>query len=154
MSLIAVGKGLPKWLEIGYQQYCERLPLEFGYKLVEIEAEKRAKNQPSITAVQRESDRMLSKISPGSFVVALDEHGEFWDTVTFSQKIKDWLQTQSTLSFLIGGADGYSPDCLARANVRWSLSRLTFPHLLVRLMVVEQLYRASTILSGHPYHRT
>jgi 23S rRNA (pseudouridine1915-N3)-methyltransferase len=153
ISLIAVGKGFPSWLETGYQQYCARLPPEFGFKLIEVEAEKRVKNQSVSTAMQREGERLLTKIPSGSFVVALDERGELWDTVTFSQQLKSWLQTQPTLCFLIGGADGFSSDCLARANLTWSLSRLTFPHLLVRLMVVEQLYRASTILSGHPYHR-
>lgn len=153
ISLIAVGQGFPKWLETGYQQYCVRLPCEWGFKLIEVEAEKRVKNQPVLAAVQREDKRLLAKIPSGSFVVALDEKGELWDTVTLSQKLKGWLQTQSTLCFLIGGADGFSSDCLARADTTWSLSRLTFPHLLVRLMVIEQLYRVSTILSGHPYHR-
>lgn len=154
ISLISVGKTAPKWLETGFWQYCERLPPEFGFKLYEIEPEKRAKNKPVLTALQREGERILSKISATSFVIALDERGELWDTAMLSQKMHHWLQTEQTLCFLIGGADGYSSDCLARANVCWSLSRLTFPHLLVRLMVVEQLYRASTILSGHPYHRS
>lgn len=154
ISLIAVGKGMPKWLETGYQKYVERLPQEFDFKLIEVEAEKRVKNQSSITAVEREGDRVLNKISPQSFVVALDERGEMWDTLTLSQKMKDWLQTKSIMTFLIGGADGYSQACLKRANVCWSLSRLTFPHLLVRLLVAEQLYRALTVLSGHPYHRS
>lgn len=153
VSLIAVGKSMPTWLKAGYQEYCKRLPAELGFKLVEIEPAKRSKQQSTLLALQQESDRMLSKIPAQSFVVACDEHGELWDTSTLATKLSAWLQTQQTVCFLIGGADGYSQACLARANVCWSLSRLTFPHLLVRLMVVEQLYRATAILAGHPYHR-
>lgn len=153
ISLIAVGKNMPKWLEMGYQNYCKRLPTELGFKLIEIESVPRAKNQPIMPALKREGERIISKIPPQSFVVACDEHGDLWDTVTLAEKMKRWLQTEQHLCFLIGGTDGYDPDCLQRANAHWSLSRLTFPHFLVRLIVVEQLYRATTILAGHPYHR-
>jgi len=154
ISLIAVGKNTPKWLQTGYQEYCKRFPAEFRFNLIEIEPSIRSKNQPILPVLKREGDRMLSKISPQSFVIACDERGELWDTMALAEKLKNWLQTEQTLCFLIGGADGYSKDCLARANVCWSLSRLTLPHLLVRLIVIEQLYRATSILAGHPYHRS
>lgn len=153
ISLIAVGKPLTTGLGQVYQEYVKRLPNHFGFNLIEIEPSLRPKNQSSLLALKQEGTRMLSKIPDQSLVVACDERGELWNTATLAKKLHVWQQTEQTLCFLIGGADGYSEDCLHRATVKWSLSPLTFPHLLVRVLVVEQLYRAWTILSNHPYHR-
>ena len=97
---------------------------------------------------------MLAAIPERSLVVALDVGGSAWDTPALAARLQEWLQSGRDIVLLVGGPDGLSGDCLRRAELRWSLSALTLPHALVRVVLAEQLYRAWTIISGHPYHRS
>jgi 23S rRNA (pseudouridine1915-N3)-methyltransferase len=100
-----------------------------------------------------EGRQILAAIPPQARVVALDVGGKGWDTATLATRVRDWMQEGRDVALLVGGPDGLSRDCLERAELRWSLSALTFPHALVRVIIAEQLYRSWSILAGHPYHR-
>lgn len=153
INLIAVGKQMPEWVETAYQEYAKRLPPECALRLLEIPAGKRTKNADINKLIQQEGEQMLSTIPKGNKVIALDVLGRSWDTTMLAQQLKGWLASGQDISLLVGGPDGLSADCLAAAHTKWSLSPLTLPHPLVRVVIAEQLYRAWTILKGHPYHR-
>lgn len=153
LSIIAIGKSMPSWVETGFQEYSKRLPPEFHLKLIEIEAAKRGKNADISRILQEEGDKILAAIPKNNFVVALEREGKEWDTATLAKNIQQWQLESQSVSFLIGGPEGLSPHCLEKADQKWSLSPLTFPHPLVRIILVEQLYRAWSLLKGHPYHR-
>ena len=140
INLIAVGDKMPSWVKTAYEEYSKRLPKESNFNLIEISPKK-------------PDSEILKKIPPKSYIIALDEDGENWNTVELSRHIKQWQLSGKDIVLLIGGADGLPKDILDKADKQWSLSRLTFPHMLVRVIVAEQLYRAYSILSGHPYHR-
>jgi 23S rRNA (pseudouridine1915-N3)-methyltransferase len=154
IHLIAVGTRMPSWVSQGYEDYARRLPHECSLRLVEIPLGRRSRTQPSAQAVEEESRRMLAAIPERSLVVALDVGGSAWDTPALATRLQEWLQSGRDIVLLVGGPDGLSGDCLRRADLRWSLSALTLPHALVRVVLAEQLYRAWTIISGHPYHRS
>lgn len=153
IRLIAVGRRMPGWVESGYAEYAKRLPPECALSVVEIEPGQRGKGSVTERARAEEGRRMLKAIPKGSRVVALDGAGETWSTETLAGQLRSWLGGGRDLALLVGGPDGLADDCLACAEQRWSLSRLTFPHPLVRVIVAEQLYRAWTLVQGHPYHR-
>jgi 23S rRNA (pseudouridine1915-N3)-methyltransferase len=152
LRLIAVGTRMPDWVEAGYADYARRLPRELTLELVEIPVAARGKNADIARLREAEGEKML-RAAGSSRTIALDERGETLDTAGWAKALKQWMQEGRDVSLLIGGPDGLAPACLAAASARWSLSRLTFPHALVRVMVAEQLYRAWTLLQGHPYHR-
>ena len=154
IHLIAVGTRMPSWISRGYEDYARRLPRECTLRLVEIPPGRRGRNQPSVQAVEEEGRRMLAAIPERALVVALDVDGSAWDTPALASRLQEWLCSGRDIVLLIGGPDGLSADCLRRADLRWSLSELTLPHALVRVLLAEQLYRAWTIISGHPYHRS
>jgi 23S rRNA (pseudouridine1915-N3)-methyltransferase len=154
IHLIAVGTRMPSWISQGYEDYARRLPRECSLRLVEIPLGRRGRTQSSAPAVEEESRRMLAAIPERSLVVALDVGGSNWDTPELASRMQAWLLSGRDIVLLVGGPDGLSADCLQRADVRWSLSALTLPHALVRVVLAEQLYRAWTIISGHPYHRS
>lgn len=153
IHVIAVGKHMPDWVNTAYHEYAKRLPAECSLRLIEVNAGKRTKNHDTVRLIQQEGELMLAAIPKGSRVIALDVLGHSWDTPKLSQQLKTWLAGGQDISLLIGGPDGLSPNCLHAANTKWSLSPLTLPHPLVRVIVAEQLYRAWSILKGHPYHR-
>jgi 23S rRNA (pseudouridine1915-N3)-methyltransferase len=140
INIIAVGDKMPVWIKTGYEEYAKRFPQECNLNLIAI-------------SPRKPEAEILKKIPPRSDIIALDEHGELWDTLTLANHIKQWQMASKDIALLIGGADGFSEKILKKADKQWSLSPLTFPHMLVRVMVAEQLYRALSILSGHPYHR-
>ncbi len=154
ITLIAVGRKMPVWVEQGYQEYARRMPRECSLELVEIEAEKRGKSGSSQRWMEQEGIRMLAAIPRGDRVVALDVKGAAWSTEKLAVQMEGWLHSGGGVSLLVGGPDGLSPDCLQRADQRWSLSNLTFPHPLVRVMLAEQLYRGWSVVNHHPYHRS
>ena len=129
------------------------MPPELSIVLHEIAPSKRAKRNSAARHVEDESKRLVAAIPKGARVVVLDEHGTTWTTVELTRRIERWMHDGRDLALLIGGADGLDQACIEAAEHRWSLSPLTLPHGLARLLVVEQLYRASTILRRHPYHR-
>jgi 23S rRNA (pseudouridine1915-N3)-methyltransferase len=141
------------WVKSGYDEYAKRLPRECRLQLVEIPAGKRGKGANLARAIQEEGERMLAALPKEAHVIALDMRGKQWDTPQLAQQLKDWLQDGHDVALLTGGPDGLAESCLKRADHLWSLSKLTLPHPLVRIVVAEQLYRAWTLLKGHPYHR-
>lgn len=142
-QIIAVGKKMPSWVNDTFCEYQKRLPSDYSLQLVET---------PKKT-IQQEAKLILAAIPKGSFVIALDEKGKQWNTAQLSIQLQQWRETHGKLSFIIGGPDGLAPEVLERSNAMWSLSQLTFPHPLVRVVVAEQLYRAWSLQAGHPYHR-
>ncbi len=149
---MAVGTRIPEWIAEGYQEYARRMPRETMLELVEIPATPR-KGQNADRLRQEEAGKMLAQIDPGEWVIALDALGTACSTEQLAKKLESWRMQGSDVVLLVGGADGLGPACHARANEIMSLSKLTFPHALVRVIVAEQLYRAWTLLTGHPYHR-
>lgn len=153
IHLIAVGTRMPAWVTEGYREYANRLPRECSLKLVEISPCKRRKTLNTERIRAEEGQLLQAALPPQATVIALDVRGKPWDTETLATRMHGWLQDGRDVALLVGGADGLSDECLGRADLRWSLSAHTLPHALVRVVVAEQLYRAWTILSGHPYHR-
>lgn len=153
IHLIAVGTRMPAWIQAGYEEYAKRLTLDCRLKLIEITAGKRTKNSDVARILQEEGERTLAHIPSNSLVIALDVKGQNWDTPTLAQQLNKWQHDGRDVSLLIGGPEGLAANCLAKAEKKWSLSALTFPHPLVRIIVAEQLYRAWSLLKGHPYHR-
>lgn len=153
IHLIAVGTRMPDWVTQGYQDYARRLPRECVLQLVEIPLGRRSKSQPALQAQREEGRQMLAALPKDCAVIALDVQGQAWSTPTLADHLRQWLGSGRYVALLVGGPDGLAPDCLARAERSWSLSALTFPHALVRIVLAEQLYRAWSILNGHPYHR-
>lgn len=144
---------MPNWVLLGFNDYAKRLPSNFKLQLVEIPLVSRVKTMDLQHVLHKEGQRMLQAISPDDFVIALDERGIRWSTKILASKLSNWQENYKVLSFLIGGPDGLAPACLSRATLKWSLSDLTLPHPLVRIIVAEQIYRAWSILQKHPYHR-
>lgn len=147
---------MPGWVQEGYAEYAKRLPRELALELVELPLGNRGqKNSPALVekARRREGEAMLAALAPRDHVVALDVQGVAWSTGQLARQLAAWQMQGDSVSLLIGGPDGLDPPCLARARQRWSLSPLTLPHPLVRVLLAEQLYRAWTLLAGHPYHK-
>lgn len=153
INIVAVGKRMPDWINTGYQEYAKRMPRTMPMELIEIPLQTRSKNQDINKLVQQEGELMLRAIPAANTVVALDVKGQQWDTPAFAGQLQQWREQGKDLNLLIGGPDGLASACLQRAHAHWSLSRLTLPHPLVRVIVAEQIYRAFSILSQHPYHR-
>ncbi len=153
IHLVAVGTRMPGWITEGYREYASRLPRECALKLVEIAPCKRRKTLSTERIRAEEGQQLLAALPQQAIVIALDVNGRSWDTETLAGRLQGWLQDGRDVALLVGGADGLSDECLERADLRWSLSAHTLPHALVRVVIAEQLYRAWTILSGHPYHR-
>jgi 23S rRNA (pseudouridine1915-N3)-methyltransferase len=153
LSIIAVGTKMPAWVEQGVQDYAVRMPRELKLEWREIPLAKRGKDNNAEALCRREGEQILKFIPERDKVIALDVQGKSWSTQELAQQLGDWQMSGDNYSLLIGGPDGLSPQCLARADRRWSLSNLTLPHPLVRVLLAEQLYRAWTITVNHPYHR-
>jgi len=151
--LIAAGTRLPEWVNSGFEDYQRRLRTPLSLELIEIPVAQRRPGENPQPAINREGVLMLDSIKEGDYVVALEVGGKAMST----EQLRDWLarrlQEGRGLALLIGGPDGLAAACLARADQRWSLSASTMPHGLVRIVVAEQLYRATSMLAGHPYHR-
>ncbi len=148
ISILAIGKA-KKGAEMAlFAEYCKRLPWKLNLK--EIEEKKHLSGEQ---LKEKEGDLLLEALPKGAKLIALDERGKPISSKEFAAKISHWQQETSHLAFIIGGADGLSERVKKRADYMLSLGAMTWPHMLVRTMLAEQLYRASTILSGHPYHR-
>jgi 23S rRNA (pseudouridine1915-N3)-methyltransferase len=153
ISVIAVGTRMPAWVNQGIEEYGKRLPRELKLDWREISLARRGKDVTTQSVCAAEGEQILKAIPAGEQVIALDVAGKRLSTGHLAQQLKDWQMSGDNYSFLIGGPDGLSPACLARADQCWSLSDLTLPHPLVRVLLTEQLYRAWTITVNHPYHR-
>lgn len=153
IHLISVGRRMPDWVEKGYREYAKRLPPECNLHLVEIDPLRRGKSTGPDQARVAEAARILKAIPKGAGVTALDGQGQAWSTEQLARKLGAWMDEGRDRALLVGGPDGLAQECLAKADQRWSLSQLTFPHPLVRVIVAEQIYRAWSLRNGHPYHR-
>jgi 23S rRNA (pseudouridine1915-N3)-methyltransferase len=154
LNLLAVGTKMPAWVSEGYQEYAKRLPRECSLHLQEIAPAKRGKSGSATQWIKEESERLLASIPDNHHVIALDVKGKSWTTEQLASQLENWQADGRDVTLLIGGPDGMSDECLQRADQRWSLSALTLPHPLVRIVMAEQLYRAWTVTQNHPYHRT
>ncbi len=153
LRILAVGTRMPAWVTEGFNEYAKRMPPELKIEVVELPLGPRGKNRPPAKAIAREGEAMLKAIPDGDCAVALDVKGKAWSTENLAQQLRNWQESGNNYTLLIGGPDGLAPECLARAGQSWSLSPLTLPHPLVRIVLMEQLYRAWAINSGHPYHK-
>ncbi|MEJ1297440.1 MAG: 23S rRNA (pseudouridine(1915)-N(3))-methyltransferase RlmH [Candidatus Sedimenticola sp. (ex Thyasira tokunagai)] len=153
IHLISVGNKMPRWVQEGYQEYAKRMPQECSLQLVEIAPGHRGKSADVARTVRDEGERMLKAIPRNCRVMALDVKGKAWSTEQLSSRLGGWMGEGQDLALLVGGPEGLAAECLQRADNRWSLSPLTMPHPLVRVVVAEQLYRAWSLLRNHPYHR-
>lgn len=153
IRLISVGTRMPSWVKEGTTEYSKRIKRDLNFSLVEVPLAKRAKNQSAEVSKAKEGVDLRAQIKPGDYVVALDVVGKPFSTADLAGRIQNFRADGRDLAFLVGGPDGLDAACLARSDARWSLSALTLPHPLVRILMIEQLYRAASIMSGHPYHR-
>ena len=152
-SLIAVGERAPSWVAEGFVEYRKRLSHWLPLELVEVEAGLRGKGRDAVRAMADEGQRVLAALPKSAHVVALDGRGQPWSSEQLAQRLEAWRAQGRDLALLIGGPEGHAPEVLSRADQAWSLGPLTLPHMLVRLLVAEQLYRAAAMLANHPYHR-
>jgi len=153
IHIIAVGQKMPAWVSSGYDEFIKRLPKEFTPILKEIVPGRRSKNSDLQRAIEEEGDRILQAIPRDCLVVALDERGKPWTTRQLADQMSDWTGSGRDVALIIGGADGLAKSVKQRADMNWSLSALTLPHALVRVVLAEQLYRAWSLITNHPYHR-
>ena len=153
LSIIAVGTKMPDWVSQGVAEYSKRMPRELRLDWREVPLARRGGDVTPQQLCSREGEQILKAVPGGDRVVALDVLGKRISTEQLAQQLQDWQMSGDNYSLLIGGPDGLSPECLQRADRRWSLSDLTLPHPLVRVLLAEQLYRAWTITVNHPYHR-
>ena len=153
IRLLAVGDRQPSWVDEAFGAYSTRLPREWKFRLDVIPTVRRQKNDKSGRAMEAEGESILAKLHPGEQVILLDERGRQLDSKGLAGKLSDWQTDGRDLCFVIGGPDGLSDACKQRADFSWSLSKLTLPHGLARVLFAEQLYRARSLQTGHPYHR-
>jgi 23S rRNA (pseudouridine1915-N3)-methyltransferase len=154
INLVAIGTKMPDWVDTGVREYQRRLPRSFELVVTEIPLAKRSKANPDINRLRdKEGKALLSVVSVGQLVVALDVKGKTWSTEAMAQKFEQAMGQGRDIAMLVGGPDGLSQECLAAADEKWSLSALTLPHTIVRIVLAEQVYRCWSVLAGHPYHR-
>ncbi|MBT4882736.1 MAG: 23S rRNA (pseudouridine(1915)-N(3))-methyltransferase RlmH [Glaciecola sp.] len=153
IQIIAVGTKMPDWVETGCAHFLKRFPSDMPVKFTQIPAGKRGKNADVARILEKEGELTCQAIGKHDRVVTLEVLGKPWDSPTLAKQIDTWKMDGRDVSLLIGGPEGLAPACIALAEQRWSLSPLTLPHPLVRVIVVESLYRAWSITQNHPYHR-
>ena len=152
--LIAIGERMPGWVAEGFAQYCKRLTHTLPLTCTELKSGLRGKGRDTTRALRDEGAAILAALPKDNHVVALDGRGKPWSSQDLAAQWTTWRLAGRDLAFLVGGPDGHADEVLMRADQCWSLGPLTLPHMLVRLVVVEQLYRATTMTIGHPCHRS
>lgn len=153
LQLIAMGQRMPQWVAAGFAEYAGRMPRELPLVLHELPNPARSRAFDAATRRRVEGQALLTAVPGQALVVVLDERGTLVDTRALAERLARWQQSGRDVALIVGGAAGADDAVLGRADWIWSLSPLTFPHMLVRVLVAEQLYRAWSLLSGHPYHR-
>ncbi|MCB5227171.1 23S rRNA (pseudouridine(1915)-N(3))-methyltransferase RlmH [Alishewanella sp. 16-MA] len=153
LILIAVGTKMPSWVQSGFEEYARRFPRDMPFELIEISAGKRGKNADIKRILELEGEKMLAAVPKGSRIVTLEVTGANWSSPQLSGKLQEWQHDGRDVCFLIGGPEGLSPACIDASEAKWSLSALTMPHPMVRVVMAEALYRAWSISTNHPYHR-
>ncbi len=153
IHIISVGNKMPGWVNDGYNEYAKRMPAECRLNLIEISPAQRSKSTDMKRAIMDEGQRMLKAVPKGSHIIALEVNGRSYTTESLAGELEQWMTFGNDVALLVGGADGLAEECLSIAKSKWSLSKLTFPHPLVRVLLAEQLYRAWSLMRNHPYHR-
>jgi 23S rRNA (pseudouridine1915-N3)-methyltransferase len=153
IHLLAIGSRMPQWVEQGYSDYAGRLNTNVKLVLKALPAEKRTKKSDISKICEKESQKLLQAIPSNTIVIALEVTGQQWSTEKLAKNMENWMMSGRDVSLLVGGPEGMSKSCRDRADHLWSLSSLTYPHPLVRVILAEQLYRAWAITANHPYHR-
>lgn len=143
---------MPAWVDAAFADYARRLPREFAVELLELKPEPRDRGKPVPKLLAAEGDR-IAAVTRGFVVVALDERGKAWTTMQLADRLRAWRERATPVAFVIGSADGLAESVKRDADAIMALSALTLPHGLTRIVLIEQIYRAASVLSGHPYHR-
>ena len=144
---------MPAWVKQGYDEYAKRIGPEMSLVLTEVAAEKRTKTTDTKRLLEKEMKKIQQAMPANSYVIALDKTGQSWSTEKLAQQMDGWLQMGQNICFLIGGPEGLTREMVQQADMCLSFSAMTFPHPLMRVIVAEQLYRASSVLKNHPYHK-
>lgn len=144
---------MPNWIDEGFSDYSRRLGRDCQLVLKEIPSPRKSKSEDANRIKKLEGERLLAAVPAGAYSVALDEKGKMHATKAIAAKLSGWFESHRRVAIIIGGADGLSQPCLSQCHERWSLSSMTFPHSLVRVILAEQIYRACSLLNNHPYHR-
>src|SRR5437868_14584584 len=152
LRIVALGQRMPAWVQAGFEEYPKRMPRELGFELVEIKPEPRGRGKTVPQMLAAEATRIRA-LCAGDRIIALDERGKAWTTRDIAAKLAQWRADNASLALVIGSADGLDAALKRSAAERLSLSALTLPHGLVRVILAEQLYRAASLNAGHPYHR-
>jgi 23S rRNA (pseudouridine1915-N3)-methyltransferase len=152
IRIVALGHRMPAWVAAGFDDYAQRLPRELALELFEVKPEPRGRGR-SVEQILAAEARRIAAATKGYHVVALDERGEHWTTARLAKALSDWRDRALRVAFVIGSADGLAESVKHNANVIMSLSALTLPHGLARVLLAEQLYRSASLARGHPYHR-
>jgi 23S rRNA (pseudouridine1915-N3)-methyltransferase len=153
LRIIAVGTKMPSWVTAGVSEYQKRLPREWKLEWLELPIGQLSKSQDINKAIRAEGESILSALGSKERVIALEVNGKAWSTEQLAEQVADWQMMGQDTTLLIGGPDGLSASCRERAETLWSLSPLTLPHPLVRILLMEQLYRAWSLINNHPYHK-
>ncbi len=153
LFIAAVGTRMPSWVNEGYAEYARRMPRELPLELIEVKAESRAEGKTAAAMMAAEAMRLRSAIPPRARVLALDERGKELTTLNLADRLRCWMAEGDDVIFLVGGPDGLDPGLKSEAGELLRLSGLTLPHALVRVVLAEALYRAASVIRGHPYHR-
>jgi len=153
IHIIAVGTKMPSWVTQGVDEYIRRMPGECQVKFIELALGQRSKSKNIKQAMQQEEKSILAAIPNNSIVIAMEVKAKIWSTEILSEKMQVWMGSGKDVALLVGGPDGMTQACIDIAVDKWSLSNLTLPHPLVRIVLAEQLYRALMIIKNHPYHK-
>jgi 23S rRNA (pseudouridine1915-N3)-methyltransferase len=153
IRIIALGQKMPGWVDAGCDDYLKRLPPELSVELVTLPVATQKSRDSVEHRKLRQCSAIMEKLGPGGINIALDEQGEQWPSQKWSRQMQRWMFEQPRVNLIIGGPDGLSQQCLELCQHQVSLGRMTMPHALLRVVLLEQLYRAWTIIKGHPYHR-
>jgi 23S rRNA (pseudouridine1915-N3)-methyltransferase len=153
LIIAAVGTRMPDWVDTAFAEYQKRMPRETRVRLLELKPEKRDGGKSAAQIMSLEATRIAAALPKGCYQIVLDERGKQLSSVALAEVLQNWLTGGRDVALIIGSADGLAPEIKARADLTWSLSALTLPHALVRVILAEQLYRAVSILHHHPYHR-
>lgn len=151
--LVAVGTNMPDWVKSAYQEYAGRMRNDVELKLIEVPALVRRKNADTVRILREEGERLLKAVPKNCYIVGLDVVGREVTTPQLSKRLEQWMQMGQDIALLIGGAEGFSSEVKAAFQQSISLSKLTLPHPMVRVIAAEQLFRAWSIINNHPYHR-
>jgi 23S rRNA (pseudouridine1915-N3)-methyltransferase len=153
IQVIAVGTKMPGWVNTGVDEFLRRFPADMPVSFTEIPAGKRGKNADIKRILHKEGELMMAAVGKNDKIVTLEVTGKAWDTPQLAKQLNHWKMDGRDVSLLIGGPEGLAPQCCQAAEQKWSLSALTLPHPLVRIIIAESLYRAWSVTQNHPYHR-